>query len=521
MAEERKREQPYFPEQGIEQQRAAFYVSDRISPANLGYFITPQDLHGLGYPEDFSKVEAFGAGFTKPIDKHINRTKALVEATSQLGYTYDDGIKAMLVIDLIKDGSLTMEEKKEAFNFIDGMTLTLNYYNRLKGSGGNAGLFVATTEMSRGGVVSPDDNARLNIRHLRAIVKFMPEVSDAIAIMDREYSRRFDLDDQHTWKHRGPQEILDEIDLAGVNKTKADNVKLIARAWYELLGMPDIRAFQHKDQIVQKFMPKPLTDKNGIVNYSEYRERYKNNPNLFLPLDVYRGIPLEYNSVFAFDMDPLKLQSGVLKNYKGIGVELAMIARYGDQSNKHNIFNLGWTPAGFKIIESIAGKPLQYDDLSNLDFSNTQLKLLNDEQWKKIEETVDWQKIMINQLEKADSAKVAFLKLFSFDPKAIGDMYSSVMSYLRDSKKSTEDQNIFTRGEILPMLTSAVIRIFIALKERGTQLVEKSQMREIVAKVEEQAWPDAPFTSEQKRILLDVVSIESVASAVFKMGNGR
>lgn len=505
---------PYIPELPPDPyaQRELIYVNSKVGLASFEFFVRKNELKDLGYPENFFDVGEFG-GITRT-EKHIERVRALHEIVGPLGFQIDDGIQTLLKVDSIKDKKLTPDERKEVANFIDAVILTTNYYERLVSNGGNAQIFVATTETSRNGVVSSDDNARLNMRHLRSIVKHIPQVSDVIAILDREYSRQFDMTQPDTWKSRKPQEIIDEITKPnGMSDERFSSVKILARAWYDLLGMPDIRSYQHKNNIVLEHMPVPVTDRNKIPNFDRYRSSYISEPKTFETVSQYRGIPLEYNSVFAFVMDPLKLQSGVLKNFKGLGIELSAIARYADQSD-HNIFNLGWFPAGFRVFEEISKTKMSIEDLNMINFSTYQLKNLSEDDWGRVEENIDWQKIMINQLEKADGAKVAFLKLFSFDPKAIGDLYSSVGSYLRDSSKGQNDKNLFNRNQVLPMLTSAVIRIFSALKARQFMPVDKRQMLEIVNKVEEQMWPDKPFTDVQKKILIDDLSIDSAATAI-------
>lgn len=519
-----KKPDPYFPEQMRDpyNQRELIYVNSKVGLASFDFFVRKNELKDLGYPENFFELGEF-KGLTNA-EKHVERARALHEIVGPLGLQIDDGIQTLLVTDIKKDKKLTPGEKKRTQDFIEGIILTTNYYERLVSNGGNAGLFVATTEMSRGGVVSPDDNARLNMRHLKVIVKNIPEVSDVIAILDREYSRNFDMDRPDTWKHRKPQEIIDEISIPNnMSQERFDSIKILARAWYDLLGMPDIRSFQHKDQIAENHTPKPEINDKKIPDLVEYRKRYVENPKSFENMNKYKGIELEYNSVFAFIMDPLKLQAGVLKNFKGLGIELSMIARYADQS-PHNTFNLGWIPAGYKLLENIADSKtrntpehlsnLKFQDLDKWNLATNQLKGLTDVEWKSIEDSIDWQKIMINNLEKADGAKVAFLKLFSFDPKAIGDLYGSVASYLRDSMRDPNDRNMFNRNQVLPMLSSDVIRIFSALKSRGFVPIDKRQMLEIVNKVEEQMWPDEPFTPTQRKILIDDLSIDSAATAI-------
>lgn len=517
---------PYFPELPRDPyaQRELMYVNSKVGLASFDFFIRKTELVALGYTENFFNVAEF-RGITQK-EKHIQRARALHEIVGPLGFQIDDGIQTLLIVDIKKDRGLKTEERKEAVDFVNAVILTTNYYERLVSCGGNAQIFTATPETSRNGVVSTDDGARLNMKHLRVIVKNMPEVSDVIAILDREYSRQLDLESPDTWKSRKPQEIIDEITKpAGMTDERFDSIKILARAWYDLLGMPDIRAQQQKDRLVRKYFPE--APKNGAkYDYDKFRYQVftKGSPSqiAYQKAMGYRGIPLEYNSVFAFVMDPAKLLGAVLKNYKGIISSIEMSAMYEDQTEKHNIFNLGWVPAGFKMMEQIAYSKtketnsvvsnLTYAELADWNFATTSLKKLSDEQWDLIEESVDWQKIMINNLEKADGAKVAFIKLFSGDAKEIPNIYSSVMGYLRDQRKSKDDPNPFTREEILPMISTAVCQIVLA----GATQVDKITMRKIIKTANTQAYPVVAFTEDQEIALVDA-SFDSSAAG-YKLG---
>lgn len=517
---------PYFPEQPRDpyNQRELIYVSSKVGLAAFEFFVRRDELKALNYPENFFEVKEFKALTQK--EKHIERVRALHEIVGPLGFQIDDGIQALLTVDIKKDRNLRPEEKKEAVDFVNAVILTTNYYERLVSNGGNTQIFTATPETSRNGVVSTDDGARLNMKHLRVIVKNMPEVSDVIAILDREYSRQLDLSSSDTWKSRKPQEIIDEITKpAGMPDERFDSIKILARAWYDLLGMPDIRAQQHKDRLVREYFPEAPKD-GDRYDYREFRREVftRGSPSqvAYQKVTGYRGIPLEYNSVCAFVMDPAKLLGGVLKNYKGIIASIEMSAKYEDQTDKHNIFNLGWVPAGYELMEQIAYlktkgtnhvvSNLTYEELANWNLATNPLGKLTNEQWDQIEEAVDWQKIMINNLEKADGAKVAFLKLFSGDAKEIANIYGSVMAYLRDQRRSKDDTNPFIREDILPMVSTAVCQVITS----GIAQIDKNTMNRIVRSVNMQAYPVVAFTEKQIEEMVDA-SFDSSAAG-YKMG---
>lgn len=494
-------------------QEALGSVSGGISDANLGRFLEPEFLLDRGFVNaagtgpDYRKPEEFDPNKDQAYRKWI---KAVFGPIHDQGMSLTEGVRNFMHLKINRDKDLDKPTQKEPFNdLVDGLWYLHNYESAWNSCNGEIGTFMKS--------ISESEADRFNTKHLHQICKLFPGTAKAISLMDQwAATQAYPADGwsktERILKERGyqtPEDFCDslteaQMGIVGIRPEEVVYQKHLAKVMFKVLGFLDVRNYQAKHERYAEMMPrsdKELTARGG-------REQYNKAINFSRWGD-------DYDSPYTFLMDPLGLIQGVQNNYTDIIDDMRVGIR--EFNSPHNVFNLGWRPVAWYMLERFAGgiersTSISADDLGDhsLVVGGRTLADLTDREWRILEITTDIQKESFKNAGKAWKAVTSLMECFQLNPGKFPEFYDAIGSYLRADANRT-DAGDFNRNDIMQACTEGILEIVRYLVKHDDYLlpIKESDMKLVVLSIKRRVAPAKPFTERQEREFLKSCSFDT------------
>lgn len=491
---------------------SAMSPAGQVTSGNMGELLNREVMQHSGYlsndgPDtstkgaDFRNLKEFGEGAEGYREWMFAVFSNLWPHRKVLSESVREFFTTPITTDWIK-GKLTDEERDSLLNKVDGLFLVHNWNINLLSCNGDIYSFTATPK--DGGMISPNEKDRLGFPHLKDQVRDYKGVGLSLGKMD-EWARENTEDISTTPESYCRKLLSRDVGLEGQKRLSVFYQKELAIAWYRILGFADSRKYAAKHDYYAQYMPKNEKDLETPQGKAMYEKAIS-----------YKGWSLEYASPYFFLMDPLTLIGGILDNYKDV-VDNIRVGVKSFQS-EHQIFNLGWRPAGWLMLEKLTGKSIKPAELKNISLeklsNGKSLSSLTEDDWKKFIDDDGGDILLQTQnikfVEKANKAREAFMGCFSLDPKSFGDLYAGICALIRVDKK---EENLYTREHILPLTTKAIQEI---IEWGRTKLnmrlpIDRSKMLTMLSAIQAMSAPVKPFSESQKQYFLDSCSTSDAA----------
>lgn len=495
---------------------------DKITKGSISEYLNPELMKKRGYVNR----EGNGANWRNPSEfgDIINNTEQTYTRWITAVYTLllpyqqliDPSVRTEINRVIRNEDQFNLEQQENLINISKGLFLVSNMNLNFLGCNGDVNAWSATPD--KGGMISADEGDRLSFDGLHEQLKLFPGMGKTMELLDIAVAQNignenFSIDDFIETLNS------DQIGLGGEQKWKVNIQKQLALMWYRMLGFPDIRKFAYMNEVYGQKMPhgERLNHKDRRMN-DQYNEAIKTF-----------SFEFGYVSPYYFLMDPCSMVAGVLKNYPDLIADIRI--RMKNDKSPHNIFNLGWRPPAWHLMEKMLGKSITTPELNKItlsDFVPGGLTGIDDTKWAEFLEKNNGllQKHAIKFAEKAGVARGAFMNILGLDPKEFGKFYGSVSDFLRDVDEieAHDPNNLFTRNEIMPLLTEAVIaagkwankNIKWGYNSKFYLPISRTDMRFLIAQIRVRLSPINPFSDYQVKELEEICLPQSVLGAGLK-----
>lgn len=474
---------------------ASFGPANKFTESNLKRRLTPEKLAKRGFGnrsiKDWRDTSEYA---TNEYDGIRFKIQAVFELTWQDRRPYEESVRVHFM-DEIRDSDLTADQQAELIQKLDGHFHIANMRLNYDWCGGDIAMWVATQE--KGGMVSVVEADRLSFVHFVDQIKENPPLARVMEELDDKLiefigSKNAIVDGQIT-----PVTLdllINTIDLSACGLGQAESwkknyIKELALTWYKVLGFPDIRKYGYRSQVYREKMPRGKeVDRRREKEVKQYNDTV-NHESASIGLSPY-----------YFLMDPNALMARILNKYANIidGIETRTV----HSNSGHQIFTLGYRPPAWffmdkmnKTADNPEGKPIPPLEINNHSLKKLGLAKISDTQWQAfIKDGGD--KLISDQAfkyaEKAIAARGAFYGCLNAEPDKFGALYVAVADFLR---KNEEAGNLFTKAEIFPIVTDALVAIADWLFEEGKSRlpIEEYKFRAIMASVKGIVSPVDPF----------------------------
>ena len=338
---------------------------ERITKGSLGEYLTPELMlkRGFGVVEGASAAtraaswrnpKEFGNGpdLEKTYQKWIESVYTLILPYEQV---IDASVRTEINRLIKNEDDLTIPEKKRLISQSSGLYLVNNMHLNFMGCGGDVNAWTATPD--KGGMVSSDESDRLAFEGFSEQLKMFPGMGRTMELLDAEVILQISNEDFSMDDFVNGLDRL-QINLDGQPTWKVNAQKQLALMWYRMLGFPDIRKFAYINKVYGEKMP---AGERLIKTNKRQMDQYKEATKSFT-------FDFGYISPYYFLMDPCTLVAGILKNYPELIADIRV--RMKNDSSPHNIFNFGWRPPAWHIMEKMTGRAITTSQLNNLNLGN-------------------------------------------------------------------------------------------------------------------------------------------------------